>query len=95
MGSSAPRSISFAIAGPIAQADLPGLCARVCRLLENGVEVVLCDVAGVAADAVSVDALARLRLAARRHGCQIVLHHSSSELRRLVALIGLSDVLPG
>ncbi len=66
MGSSAPRSISFAIAGPIAQSDLPGLCARVCRLLDNGVEVVLCDVAGVAADAVSVDALARLRLAARQ-----------------------------
>jgi len=36
MGSSAPHTISFAIVGPIARADLPGLCARVRRLLEDG-----------------------------------------------------------
>jgi ABC-type transporter Mla MlaB component len=54
----------------------------------------LCDVRDVVADAVTVDALARLQLAARRHGCRVVLRHSPSELRRLVALMGLSDVLP-
>jgi len=42
---------------------------------------------------VTVDALARLQLAARRHGCRVVLRHSSSELRQLVALLGLGDVL--
>ena len=95
MGSSAPHTISFAIAGPIARADLPGLCARARRLLEDGaVEVALCDVRDVVADAVTVDALARLQLAARRHGCRVALRHSSSELRLLVALMGLADVLP-
>jgi len=96
MGSSTPHIISFAITGPIARTDLLGLCARVCGLLEDGaVQVALCDVGDVVADAVTVDALARLQLAARRHGCRVVLRHSSSELRQLVALMGLSDVLPG
>ncbi len=86
--------MSFAITGPITRADLPGLCARVRRLLANSdADLASCDVSDVAADAVTVDALARLQLAARRHGCRVVLHHSSSQLRQLVALMGLSDVL--
>jgi len=94
MGSSAPQTMSFAITGPIARTDLPGLGARVCTLLENSdADLALCDVSHVAADAVTVDALARLQLAARRHGCRVVLRHSSSELRQLVALLGLGDVL--
>jgi len=60
-------ALTFAITGPIARADLPGLCDRVCALLEeSGAGVALCDVSGVAVDAVTVDALARLQLAARR-----------------------------
>ena len=40
--------VAFAIRGPIARADLPGLCERVCVLLNrNGGDRVLCDVAGV------------------------------------------------
>jgi len=94
MGSSAPRTISFAIRGPVARADLPGLCARICLLLEaGGGDVALCDVGDVVADAVTVDALARLQLAARRHECRVVLRHASSELRELVALMGLDEVL--
>jgi ABC-type transporter Mla MlaB component len=89
------QPLSFAIAGPIARADLPGLCARVCALLENTrADTAFCDVAGVASDAVTVDALARLQLAARRHGCQVRLRHASPELLRLVAFMGLADVLP-
>jgi ABC-type transporter Mla MlaB component len=56
--------------------------------------VVFCDVQGFAADAVTVDALARLQLAARRHQCQVQLRGASNELRALVALMGLRDVLP-
>ena len=53
----------FAIWGPIAPEDLPGLCDRVCALLhERGPGPVRCDVTGVAPDAVTVDALARLQL---------------------------------
>jgi hypothetical protein len=43
---------------------------------------------------VTVDALARLQLAARQHGCQVRLRHASSELFELVAFMGLRDVLP-
>jgi hypothetical protein len=56
--------VAFAIRGPIAEADLPGLCARVCDLLAQTTgEVVTCDVTDVCPDAVTVDALAKLQLA--------------------------------
>jgi ABC-type transporter Mla MlaB component len=89
-----PQTVAFAIGGPIAPSDLPGLCARICELLRcTGAGVALCDVAGVAADAVAVDALARLQLGARRHGCRVLLRNASPELRALVAFMGLGDVL--
>jgi hypothetical protein len=56
--------------------------------------VVPCDVRGAEPDAATVDALARLQLAARRCGCEIRLVHASSELLRLVAFMGLAEVLP-
>jgi ABC-type transporter Mla MlaB component len=95
MGVPTPQAIDFAIRGPIARADLPGLCDRVCALLsESGSGTVLCDVRGVEPDAVTVDALARLQLAARRRQCQVRLRNASDELVELVAFMGLSDVLP-
>ena len=87
--------MDFAIWGPIARDDLPGLCERVCALLNlSGAGVVRCDVQSVDADAVTVDALARLQLAARRQGCQVRLRNASSDLVELVAFMGLRDVLP-
>lgn len=95
MTASAPLTIAFAIGGPITRTDLPGLCRRVCAVLAaSSAEVALCDVRGVDPDAVTVDALARLQLAARRHGCQVRLRHASAELRELLAFMGLRDVLP-
>ena len=95
MRTPAPRTIAFAIAGPIARADLPGLCARVCALLAtSGADVAFCDVRDVAPDAVTVDALARLQLAARRYACQVCLRDASDQLLDLLAFTGLSDVLP-
>jgi ABC-type transporter Mla MlaB component len=94
MAASAPQTIVFTIWGPIAHADLPGLCDRVCTLLATGAEVALCDVSGIEPDAVTVDALARLQLAAQRRGCQVRLRNASAELLELVAFMGLSDVLP-
>lgn len=94
MATSPPRSVAFAIWGPIARGDLPGLCDRVCALLtESGATVAVCDVAGVPVDAVTVDALARLQVAAHRQGCRIQLRHASDQLRDLVAFMGLQDVL--
>ena len=87
--------MDFSIWGPIARDDMPGLCSRVCALLtESGAEVASCDVSGVGVDAVTVDALARLQLAARRTGCQVRLRNASAELLELVAFMGLADVLP-
>jgi ABC-type transporter Mla MlaB component len=91
----ASQTIAFAISGPITRADLPGLCERVCAVLERSdADVALCDVSGVEPDAVTVDALARLQLAARHHGRQVRLRNASNELLELVAFMGLCDVLP-
>jgi ABC-type transporter Mla MlaB component len=95
MAASASRTIAFAIHGPIAPADVPGLCDRVCGLLGGGrAQVALCDVRGVEPTAGSIDALARLQLAAKRTGCQVRLRNASPDLLRLVDLLGLADVLP-
>jgi ABC-type transporter Mla MlaB component len=88
------HTIAFAIAGPIERAHLPGLCARVCALLDgSGAAVAVCDVVGIRADAVTVDALARLQLAARHYRCLVRLRNASVELRELIAFMGLEDVV--
>jgi ABC-type transporter Mla MlaB component len=94
MASSAPQTVGFTIGGPITRADLPGLYERVCALLEqSGAGVVLCEVRGVEPDAVAVDALARLQLGARRQGCRVRLCNAGDDLLRLVAFMGLTEVL--
>jgi ABC-type transporter Mla MlaB component len=91
-----PRTIRFAVTGPIAREDLPGLCDRVCALLgASDADIALCEVRGVEPDAVTIDALARLQLAAQRYGCRVRLQGASPELLELVAFLGLADVLPG
>jgi len=95
MAASAPQTVVFAIDGPIARTDLPRLCEEIGALLERtGAEVALCDVSSVGPDAVSVDVLARVQLAARRRGCQARLRGASNELLELLAFIALCDVLP-
>ena len=95
MGARAPRAVAFAIGGPISRSDLPALCERVCALLaESRADVALCDVTGVEPDAMTVDALARLQVAGRRHGCLVRVRHASDELLELIAFMGLRDVLP-
>lgn len=90
-----PPILAFAIYGPISRADLPGLCERVCGLLAHSrAGLATCDVSDVAPNAVTVDALARLQLAARRNNCKVRLRGVSLELRELLAFMGLEDVLP-
>jgi ABC-type transporter Mla MlaB component len=94
MGVPASNTLTFTIHGPIAPDDLPGLCERVCALVtESGAELALCDVCDVEPDAVTVDALARLQLAAKRNGCRIQLRGASQELCGLIEFMGLSDVV--
>ena len=87
-------ALAFVINGPIRRADLPGLYRRVCTLMDGAQEpIAYCEVEGVNPDAVSVDALARLQLAAHRHGRQVRLRGASNELRQLVTFMGLGAVL--
>jgi hypothetical protein len=51
------------------------------------------DVSALPPDVVTIDALARLELAARRGGLRFRLHDASDQLRDLIAFVGLSDVL--
>jgi ABC-type transporter Mla MlaB component len=94
MAASAQRSVSIAIRAPLRREDLPGLFGRTCALLARSASDELrCEVGGVDADAVAVDALARLALAARRSKCTVRLCGASPDLLRLVAFAGLGDVL--
>ena len=54
---------------------------------------IVCDLRGVAADCVTVDALARMHLAAGRVGVAIDVRHASAELRELLVFTGLSEPL--
>jgi len=95
MAPSEAQTIDFALSAPITRADLQQLCACVCGLLERtGAGVALCDVSRLGPSAVTVEALARLQLAARRRGCEVRLRRPSNELRKLVDFMGLADVLP-
>jgi anti-anti-sigma regulatory factor len=55
---------------------------------------IACDVGSLTdADAVTIDALARVQLALRRRGLEIRLRNAPPELRELITLVGLDDVL--
>jgi ABC-type transporter Mla MlaB component len=94
MPTSGRADVAFSIRGPITRADLPGLCERVRALLGDAGVNVCCDVRDVEPDAVCVDALARLQLAAGRRGCRVWLDNASPALLELVAWMGLTHVLP-
>jgi anti-anti-sigma regulatory factor len=54
---------------------------------------IVCDAASLAPDIDTVDALARLRLTARRLGAELHVRGVSPELRALLELCGLAGVL--
>jgi ABC-type transporter Mla MlaB component len=90
----AQETIEFAICRPLARANLQELCERVCKALESsGAEVAHCDLSKARADAVTVEALARLQLEVRRRGCRASLSSPSAELLALVEFMGLREVL--
>jgi hypothetical protein len=81
---------------PIARADIPGLCERVGAMLQacEAGPLVL-DVGAITdPDAVTVEALARLQLTARRLGRRVRFQNACRELRELVDFVGLSGVVP-
>lgn len=87
-------TLHLVIRAPLGREDLPGLFVRVCSLLgEHEPSLVRCDVSYLPADAVSLDALAQLRLATRRLGCELELHGQAPDLGRFIAFAGLDRVL--
>jgi ABC-type transporter Mla MlaB component len=84
------------ICGAIADGDATALCSQVARLLDGlGASTLVCDVHGLEpADAAAVDGLARMQLTALRRGHRIQLDRPPRELRDLIALVGLGEVLP-
>jgi ABC-type transporter Mla MlaB component len=88
-----PGTLHLAL-GPLARDDLRALCDHLAALLEGHAgDVVVCDVASLPPDAISIDLLARLQLAARRVRCRVVLDRPPAELLSLLAFAGLADVL--
>ena len=83
------------ISGPLTPADAAALCERARSELEHsGAEVLVCDVGALShPNAGTIEALARLQLTARRLGCRVRLRAPSRELRELVDLFGLTEVL--
>jgi anti-anti-sigma regulatory factor len=82
------------IAADLARADLPGLCADLADRLRCQAPggTVVCDVrAVVRPDVVTVEALARLRLTARRHGYALAVVGAGPQLAGLIGLLGLSE----
>lgn len=89
-----PSTGILLIDGPVAAADVPRLCGRLRTLLQaSDLDVVVCDAGMLAADVVTIEALARLQLTARRLDRRIRLQHVPCELGRLLAFAGLDDVL--
>jgi anti-anti-sigma factor len=91
-----PNTIEVEIRGRIDRSDAARLGREVRSLLEDrDAEQIVCDVGSITrADAAVVDALCRMRLVARRRGCQFRLRDASRELLDLLILVGLTDVLP-
>lgn len=86
--------VEFSVDGPIARSSVPGLIASLSVVLENNeASIVICQLQDVQANAVALDALARLRLIAARHGCRMKLRGASPGLLELIAFAGLDDVL--
>jgi ABC-type transporter Mla MlaB component len=94
MAARARTEINLALWAPLVPGDLQGLSRRLCAEIVPGVRTAFLDVGVARADALTVDALAQLQLLAKRRGCQVRLRGCSSELRALVAFMGLANVLP-
>ncbi|MET8683899.1 STAS domain-containing protein [Streptomyces sp. NPDC004732] len=82
------------IAGPLRAADVPHLCERVAAARHGPDEDVICDVTAVTtSDLATVDAIARMHLAARKAGGRIRLRNPTPALLALLGLVGLVELL--
>ena len=91
-----PRRIVVLLGGCVAPDDVMEVLDRLReRLAGSNPAQIECDVSSLErADLATVDVLARLALEARRLGAMLQLARPSRELREMVALAGLEEVLP-
>lgn len=91
----ATKTILLALRGPITAADVPQLCDQLAaRLRDSDATDAVCEVGALGRPTVvTVNALARLQLVARRHGCRIRLRGAGPELLMLLELVGLTDIV--
>jgi ABC-type transporter Mla MlaB component len=91
-----PGRMVLIVSGPIGRTNAATVCERVRELLQNcDASAIVCDVGAlVDPDVMTVDTLARVQLTARRAGHRIRLRHACNELKQLLDLMGLSEVLP-
>ncbi|WP_030841515.1 STAS domain-containing protein [Streptomyces hygroscopicus] len=91
----APSPPALVLSQPVTRAEVERLCRRLSALVGGpGPGSVAVDVGGVRRpDLAVVEALARLRLTARRLGCGIQLLNAGGELLRLLAWTGLDEAL--
>jgi ABC-type transporter Mla MlaB component len=88
-------SLTFVVRGPVRRVDLRGLCDRFRESLgDHEAFLVECDVGSLAgSDLETVDALARFQLIGQQARIQIRIRGASAELRELLELVGLNDVV--
>jgi anti-anti-sigma regulatory factor len=91
-----PSTNVLVIRAPIDPGDASSLYEHALLLLEDSdADPVIFDVGELNdPDAATVDALARLQLTARRMGRRIRLLNACGELRDLLTLMGLAEVVP-
>lgn len=88
--------IIFTAGGSIDRADIPTICQNARgAIAQSEPETIVFDMAAlVHADAVVVEALARLHLTLKRLGCTLQIRNLRPHMQELVEFMGLNDVLP-
>ncbi len=94
-GRCAAHGHRLGVTGPVTADDIGRLCGTVQQLLAGGeTAVVLCDSDGpVAPDLGTVEAIARLHLEVKRRGGRVRVCAQRHDLRALLALTGLAEVI--
>ncbi|WP_159037315.1 hypothetical protein [Streptomyces specialis] len=90
----------FVVRGPVTREDVPGLCERLtAHARRGGAAVLTVDVAalvappgGAASNAVVVEALARMKLTAKRLGRPVRFLNVGSGLQGLLGWLGLGEM---
>ena len=92
-GTDPPRTITLEVPEPVVG---QALCQRLRERIEANefAEIVVCDLTRITRpDASVIDALARVQLTARRLGRTVLYRHARPEVRALLDLAGLAQVL--